>query len=117
MTDNHVVENSATQPMPYHEITDGNFAREAAEHFTVAEPKPGTLVLRGPCPRCSTIIDVPIVKSIFRSRGPFGMRRDSPSRSRVEPMMCTCNDEHPNRPEGAYGCGAYWTLDLSEEPS
>jgi hypothetical protein len=30
-----------------------------------------------------------------------------------EPMMCTCEDEHPNRPEGFSGCGAYWTLTIS----
>ena len=27
--------------------------------------------------------------------------------------MCTCEDDHPNRPEGLSGCGAYWTLTIS----
>jgi len=60
---------------------------------------------------------VPIVQNIFRGWFPSGGRRNRTLRatepSRVEPMMCTCEDEHPQRPEGASGCGAFWTLTIS----
>jgi hypothetical protein len=108
--------------LPYHETTDETYAQLAARSFTLEEPKAGTLILRGPCPRCHSIIDIPVVTSIFRSsRGIGGWRaRQSSSkvaRDHIEPMMCTCEDEHPNRPEGRYGCGAYWTLVISAERS
>ena len=120
MTENHAMEGPAAQPLPYREVTDETYARLAAEKFTVEELRPGTLVLRGPCPRCNAIIEVPVVSSIFRSSRLPGSRRlhsNSAATGRVEPMMCTCADEHPNRPHGAYGCGAYWTLLLSGQDS
>jgi hypothetical protein len=120
MTDDHATEPAQAEPLPYREITDETYAHLAAENFTVEEPKPGTLVLRGPCPRCNAIIGVPVVTSIFRSTRLFGggtrrPRQTTAPTSHIEPMMCTCDDEHPNRPEGGYGCGAFWTLVMSKQ--
>jgi hypothetical protein len=32
----------------------------------------------------------------------------------VEPMMCDCGENHPDRPDGLSGCGAYWKLALTQ---
>lgn len=105
-----------TIPEPYREITEESYATFAAEHFTVEEPMPGMLVLRGPCPRCGAIMEAPVVDSIFRStRGIRLSRRSSQPavESHVEPMMCDCGEDHADRPEGLSGCGAYWILTIS----
>ncbi|MEV4693556.1 hypothetical protein AB0K27_20935 [Micromonospora echinospora] len=106
-----------TGPKPYLEITEDSYASFAAEHFKVEELKPETLVLRGPCPRCGGVMEAPVVDSIFRSmRGIRFWRRQSPpaaAKSHVEPMMCDCSEDHPDRPDGRSGCGAYWTLTIS----
>ncbi len=108
-------------PLPYIGITDDTYAVYAAKSFTVTELARGTLVLRGPCPRCHALIDIPVVSSIFRSSRSAGdrLRAGAPKAAEAghdEPMMCTCEDEHPDRPEGRSGCGAYWILTISSPP-
>lgn len=105
-------------PLDYAETTDDTYSETAAKTFTATEPAGGTLILRGPCPRCHAVIDIPVVTSIFRSSRSLGdwLRVPAPKVSQAgyeEPMMCTCQDEHPNRPEGRSGCGAYWLLTIS----
>ncbi|GAB7110956.1 hypothetical protein JCM4814A_92740 [Streptomyces phaeofaciens JCM 4814] len=101
------------EPLPYVEITDEDYGRRAADEFTVEEVHSGTLILRGPCPRCRASLEIPVVSTIVHHRS-FGrhLRRVHRPRAadQVEPMMCTCEDDHPNRPNGHYGCGAYWTV-------
>jgi hypothetical protein len=104
--------------LPYAEITDDAYSEAAAQSFAVIESSPGILILRGPCPRCATVIDIPVVSNIFRAWRPAGGRgRSRTSKTAelgyVEPMVCTCEHEHPDRPEGLSGCGAYWTLTIS----
>lgn len=121
-----MTENQATEPtpdpdhnqaLPYVEMTDKTYADLTAQNFTIEEPEPGAIILRGPCPRCNALIDIPVVDSIFRSTRNVRFWRhraqNSEPKTNVEPMMCTCEEEHPNRPEGLYGCGAYWTLTIS----
>jgi hypothetical protein len=43
----------------------------------------------------------------FRRRADSGKQNDADT---VEPMLCTCDDDHPHRPEGRKGCGAYWNF-------
>ena len=105
-------------PLPYKEMSDDTYAESAVKDFTVTEPARGTLVLRGPCPRCHAFIEIPLVSSIFRSSRSVGgwPRARAPKAAEAghkEPMMCTCEDDHPNRPAGRSGCGAYWTLIIS----
>jgi hypothetical protein len=111
MTNEHATR-AAGYSLPYLVITDERYNAHVARTFTVAEPAPGTVVLRGPCPRCEAIIDIPLVDTVFRRSRQHGPGHD-PGRSRVEPMLCTCEDEHPNRPTGRKGCGAYWKLILT----
>jgi len=104
------------EPLPYREVTNEEYAALAARQFTVEEPKPGTLILRGPCPRCHAVIDIPVVGGIFRtSRLLGGNLRARQQADYVEPMMCTCEESHLGRPNDVVGCGAYWTLTLSRQ--
>jgi len=105
-------------PLPYREVTDEEYAVIAASQFTVEEPRSGTLILRGPCPRCHTIIDIPVVSGVFRTSRLLGGKlrhRQQAVADHVEPMMCTCEEGHPGRPDDVVGCGAYWTLTLSRQ--
>lgn len=114
------VSNPASPPdasLPYSEITHDTYAVDAAKSFTVTELTHGTTVLRGPCPRCHALIDIPVVSGIFRSsRSVAGwLRATAPKAAEAshdEPMICTCEDEHPDRPDGRSGCGAYWILTI-----
>jgi len=103
-------------PLRYEEKTADTYSA-MVEHFTPTETQ-GTLFLRGHCPRCDAIIDIPVVTSIFRSSRSIGgwKRRQAPRENQAgyeEPMMCTCQEEHPDRPEGRTGCGAYWVLTIT----
>lgn len=93
-------------PMPYLETTDPAYGERAATSFSINEVAPGTLQLRGPCPRCGDHIEVPVVSRVYRAN-----RRTVGS---VDvPVDCTCKEGvHPGQPEGASGCGAYWNLQL-----
>ncbi|MFJ6661637.1 hypothetical protein ACIQNG_35600 [Streptomyces sp. NPDC091377] len=108
------------EPLPYLEITDEDYGQRAASEFTVEEVRSGTLILRGPCPRCRASLEIPVVSTIVhrRSFGRHWRRVDRPQAAdQVEPMMCTCEDDHSNRPDGRYGCGAYWTVIIPARPS
>jgi hypothetical protein len=107
--------------LPYSEITDSTYANLAAQNFALDELEPGILILRGNCPRCGALIEVPAVSGIFqglRSITDIFRRRPttSPGAAHLEPMICVCEEEHPNRPKGRVGCGAYWTLILQVSP-
>jgi len=101
--------------LPYQEITQDGYASRAAPTFTIEEPRPGLRVLRGQCPRCEAIIEIPVMSSVFD-----GMRslsdlfrsgtRKAVSSETIEPVLCTCNHDHPGRPGDRHGCGAYWNF-------
>jgi hypothetical protein len=111
----------AAPELPYQEITAPEYATLAARLFTVEDAGAGVAVLRGSCPRCGAVLEVPVVTDVFqgmRSLLDIVRRRGAAPLpgEHVEPMACTCADGHPNRPEGRVGCGAYWTLLLTAEP-
>jgi hypothetical protein len=102
---------------PYQEITDPDFAECAARDFEIAHLDDDILILRGPCPRCGAILEVPLVDRMFdgmRSIRKHGAT--SEPAQRVEPVSCTCEEQHPNRPDARSGCGAYWTFALTAGP-
>ncbi|MET7871183.1 hypothetical protein [Streptomyces cyaneofuscatus] len=108
--------------LPYQEVTRPEYATIAASAFTAEQAGPDVTVLRGPCPRCGAVIEALVVADVFQGVRSFGDiirgRRAAPQPGEhVEPMACTCADEHPNRPEGRVGCGAYWKLLLTTEPA
>jgi hypothetical protein len=96
--------------LAYQEITDPSYA-SVASAFEIEEHQLGTLSLRGPCPRCGTVIEIPVVSQVVRrirrpTREPAVVVAD------VEPVICTCDEPHEGRPEGRVGCGAYWNFTL-----
>ena len=105
----------ADPPLPYREVTEPNYAQQVAQTFTLEKPHAGITILRGNCPRCDALLELPVVDTMFqgmRTVSDLFHRRwtTSPADDHVEPMICLCEDEHPGRPEGRTGCGAYWTL-------
>nr|WP_052166083.1 hypothetical protein [Micromonospora purpureochromogenes] len=107
---------STTAPLPYEEVTDHSFAKQAAKEFTLDRPTYGMLVLHGPCPRCRGAMEVPLFDLVVRTTDVTSLPPrpqppvDASDSSHVEPIICLCEDEHPGRPAGRKGCGAYWTL-------
>jgi hypothetical protein len=103
--------------VPYLEITDDSYAQKAAPTFRIEETRPGARVLRGQCPRCDAIIDIPVMPTVFGGSrwsitGLFHPAdRKAADADYVEPVLCTCDaHSHAGRPEGRKGCGAYWNL-------
>ena len=103
--------------LPYEEITDDKYALEAAPTFSIEESRPGMRVLRGKCPRCYAIIDIPVMATVFEGNrwSLTDLRRPGSRKTGhadpVEPVLCTCEvHDHPGRPEGRKGCGAHWNF-------
>lgn len=106
----------AAEPKPYEEITDPSFATKAAASFEVL-PTHGGVTLQGTCPRCTDPMDFPHVNRVYRltlRRRSAAARHSGAEQNRV-PMICTCTADHPGRPEGLDGCGAYWNVTLGAE--
>jgi hypothetical protein len=107
--------------LPYQEITEDDYASCAAVAFTASRPVPGTLVLTGPCPRCTVIIHVPIVDGVYKSsrrrRTTTAAQPEPSATQRVEPVVCTCDEPHADRPANRVGCGAYWLLRITVSES
>jgi hypothetical protein len=104
--------------LAYEELTDPAFAVRAAEVFSV-RPVVGGVRLDGPCPRCGDPMDFPHVDQTYkkiRVGRRSGEARKSSDLGLVR-MVCTCTGEHPGRPEGEDGCGAYWNLTLGPPAS
>jgi hypothetical protein len=98
-------------PLPYLEITQDGYAEQAARTFSIEEAEPGDYVLRGPCPRCGAVVDIPVVAGIFDGSRSLAHRPQPGDGGKfTEPVICTCEDDHPNRPPERFGCGAYWNF-------
>ncbi len=102
-------------PSPYLEQTHDSYAVWAAETFTAAAAEHGIVLLTGACPQCRGDVEIVLVNTIFAGRNrPGGWLRPGgsadPSSARL--FMCTCPLEHPDRPQGYSGCGAYWKLTI-----
>ncbi|TDC28597.1 hypothetical protein E1211_27580 [Micromonospora sp. 15K316] len=96
----------AADALPYAEVTDDGYAVRAAETFTVREFGPA-LLLSGDCPRCRHPVTFPVVDHVYRHGSAI-----PPGDPGYRTVLCTCDAEHPGRPAGPAGCGAYWTLRL-----
>ncbi|GHA94280.1 hypothetical protein GCM10010330_55470 [Streptomyces tendae] len=103
--------------VPYEEVNQRSFEEESARRFTLVQVAKGTAELRGPCPRCGTAIQIPLVSGTYKS---FRLWRRNgvrptppPGEVHEETVICTCEEDHPGRPEGKIGCGAYWCLEIT----
>jgi len=111
-------------PIPYTEVTEPSYGEIAAGTFSVVEVSADIMLLRGACPRCAAALEIPLVSSVFH--GMRTIQETQPEQATVEgikdarwvePMVCTCEHSHPNRPEGSVGCGAFWNLMLTMDPA
>lgn len=97
--------------LPYEEVTNEEYAVQAARTFRVERVAVGLTLLHGPCPRCTAQITSPMAKVVYRDDRP----EDDDARFHV--VFCTCGHPHPGRPEERVGCGAYWGFLLEETSS
>ncbi|NES39786.1 hypothetical protein G3554_27240 [Micromonospora sp. PPF5-17] len=97
-----------TDLLPYAEVTDTAYAEQAASGFA-ARPHGPAVLLSGACPRCGHATTSVLVDELFR-REPPPVDPDPGYRT----VLCECAAEHPRRPAGMVGCGAYWTLHLED---
>jgi hypothetical protein len=95
--------------LPYQEISEPDYATEAAKTFQLDKIRVGMWALRGSCPRCRAHLEILVVYDVVvKGRtAPTGPEQDD-----NEPVMCTCDEPHPGRPQGQLGCGAYWIFAL-----
>ncbi|KUN79275.1 hypothetical protein [Streptomyces griseoruber] len=97
---------TAHDPVPYEEGSSQGYSERAADRFELVRHARRYLVASGPCPRCNAHLEIPIVTEAVRALGNGG-----PASGGTEvPMYCECEGEHPGRPDGEEGCGAYWLL-------
>jgi hypothetical protein len=102
-----------TPPLAYEEKTDDRYAEHAARTFT-AHPTGGAITLRGDCLRCEHVMEYLIGDVVRQWKSPPATPpAPPPEAEEPEHMVCTCEGEHPNRPDGFLGCGAYWDLAVS----
>ena len=100
--------------LPYLETTEADYPHKAASTFTINNYGAGMELLRGPCPRCLALIEIPIFKEIAKGGADLGRSPDEPV---GEPMICTCDEEHEGRvPAGNYiragkaACWYWWRM-------
>jgi hypothetical protein len=93
--------------LPFAETTAQNYAEAFSATCELTETRRGVL-LAGTCPRCHDPMDYLVPTGVFL--GAIG----TPAYVRPTPLMCTCRNPHPGRPDSDEGCGAYWTVELTE---
>ncbi|GAA2195392.1 hypothetical protein [Micromonospora lupini] len=96
-----------SSPLPYAEVTDEAYATQAAAGFQPQEFE-FAVVLSGRCPRCDHPSTTTLVDEVYRK----DVAAPDPG---YRTLLCECEVEHPGRPAGLRGCGAYWTLWLEVE--
>jgi len=100
----------ATEPLPYQVITCPWYAEAV---FQVASVQLSVLLLRGVCPRCAALIDIPVLDPMLGGNRTATLEPGEDELDEdVAPLLCTCREAHPGRPDGVVGCGAYWNAGL-----
>ncbi|MFF5057233.1 hypothetical protein ACFY1S_29005 [Micromonospora sp. NPDC000663] len=95
--------------LPYAEVTDEAYSVRAAADFTVRQFA-FAVQLSGRCPRCDHPTTSTLVDALYRRNAPATVP-DADYRA----VLCECEADHPARPAGSRGCGAYWTVRLEAE--
>jgi hypothetical protein len=97
-------------PVPYREVSEPEYTQLAAKSFVIEDFGSGMSLLSGPCPRCRSAIEVPVIDRVVRA---VQFDEDlAPTDIRTVPIICTCSEAHPGRPAERVGCGAYWVFDI-----
>ncbi|WP_143631415.1 hypothetical protein [Streptomyces thermovulgaris] len=100
-------EPDTSAPVPYHETTEERYAGEYTTGLRILSVDDESVVLSGRCPRCGCACTYLYTHRSFR-RPRRGLREQ-----RI-PVICTCSTDHPGRPDGEEGCGAYWNVLLEQ---
>jgi hypothetical protein len=87
---------------PYQEESNESWAEQVAQTFHW-EDQGEAWVLQGHCPRC----DHPMNKELVFDTYALETVRGQSDRVVV---MCNCSHDHPGRPTGKSGCGAFGAL-------
>lgn len=95
------------QPELFQKVTDDDYARAFTDKCETAPFTRGVLI-SGDCPRCGHHMTFPVFTRVFQSAGAAPVQPDR--EDMIEPMLCTCENAHPGRPDGEEGCGAYWAV-------
>ncbi len=93
-------------PLAYQEETADTYGDTFAASCTATEIRRGVLLV-GTCPRCGDPMQFPVVTSTVKSTTGAG---PAPPTAEDTPLLCTCRTDHPGRPDGEEGCGAYWNV-------
>jgi hypothetical protein len=107
-------------PLRYEEITKNEYAEHAATTFSAEPTGGGAIVVRGSCMRCGHLMEYLIGHDVVRVARwrPASRARPAPPAAEelehVEHMICTCEGDHPGKPEQFTGCGAFWDLAVSQ---
>jgi hypothetical protein len=118
MPDDEAVSDGAPQEQSnsaYEEVTDPAFTA-FADSCQVVQGKDGASLL-GVCPRCQHEMMYPYPRRAVSRRIRLLGKSNGPAVDRVLRMLCTCEQDHPGRPEAGRGCGAYWKVTLQESAS
>ncbi|WP_143268812.1 hypothetical protein [Amycolatopsis vastitatis] len=101
-------------PDEYQEKNEPEFTNKVATTFTSHEAPDGSVLLRGPCPRCGHVTEHLISAGVLRRASRLWSRRADrelpPDEDEDERMCCYCDGEHSGQPDGYRGCGAFWSL-------
>jgi hypothetical protein len=123
---------SADTQLDYQEIHEEGYedtvARTFAAEFVPSVANPSEIYVAGPCPRCEQAmtynhavliirgideVDEAAAEALWRALREQG--RDMPTEWSFT-AFCTCGVKHPNAPDGAPGCGAYWGMTVQGSP-
>lgn len=107
----------ARPSVPFEEVTSDDYAQVFARGCTAVPTSRGHL-LQGRCPRCGDPMDFLVVTEVWQNiTTATASAEDTSSPSDELPLLCTCSQLHPGRPTDEEGCGAYWNVVVSDEPS
>jgi hypothetical protein len=94
-------------PLEYREESPDDWAVNVAQHWDSVQEDDSTLRLWGDCPTChhpseTVIEELSSALAVDRTRVPII-------------VICQCDCEHPQRPDGKRGCGrsGSFTVDLT----
>jgi hypothetical protein len=103
-------------PVAFEEKTDDNYAEQFAASCAAPVPMRKGYLLKGVCPRCRGNMEFPVVDTVFRSTVTPDVTVAQNASDDV-PMLCRCPLPHERRPGDEEGCGAFWNIQLTDDPA
>jgi hypothetical protein len=88
--------------LPYVSESGPALAQKAADSFSVKLLRSDEVLLTGTCPKCEHLM------SAYGEKH-FMATMNAPQAILVT-VLCSCEEEHPGRPDKKKGCGRYWNM-------